>query len=78
MISLLLDKGANPNILSREGMPMLYFAVKQGDIGVIKMLLEKNADVNVRYRHGKTPLFRATEYYKKDLAKILRDAGDVV
>ena len=63
-VRLLLDRGANPNLRSRDGVTPLMEAAQSGrdtvqeQIQVMQMLLDKGADVNARDQHGNTALTR--------------------
>ncbi len=52
----LLDKGANPNIKTGGGLPLLIIAAKKHDVVMLKMLLDKGADVNAKDESGWTAL----------------------
>lgn len=44
MVQLLLEFGADPNILDTNGHSPLYTAVDKGEIKLAKMLIDYNAD----------------------------------
>lgn len=75
LIQLLLDKGANPNIQTKFGPPLLY-AITNSRLQAMKNLIEKGADVNYLIEGKKSyfGLLRQTrtslEYYK-----VLLDGG---
>lgn len=52
----LIDKKANPALVSTEGNTVLHYAVKSNNVGFIKMLLTVGADPRARNQAGKTPL----------------------
>lgn len=56
---LLLEGGADPNYITREGIPILHMAVLHGFDPAIEMLLNFGADPNQPDFKGATPLYRA-------------------
>lgn len=54
--NFLLELGANPNAIDAEGLPVLCYAVKMGDIDLCKLMLEKGAEINQKGENGLTPL----------------------
>lgn len=52
----LLEQGANPNAIDAEGLPVLCYVVKMGDIDLCKLMLDKGADINQKGGNGLTPL----------------------
>ena len=55
-VTVLLEYGAGVNDRSREGLTALHYAVRSGELPVIRYLLEHGADVEARDRGGLTPL----------------------
>jgi ankyrin repeat protein len=55
-VTVLLGYGADANSRSREGLTALHYAVRGGELPVIRHLLEHGADVAARDPGGLTPL----------------------
>lgn len=51
---LLLRRGANPNA-SLAPMPVIFFAVQFGDVGMVRLLIERGADPNCRMSNKVCP-----------------------
>ena len=49
-VQLLLEYGANVNVLGKFGASAFFIASQHGSTEVVKMLLIQGADVNVLYR----------------------------
>jgi ankyrin repeat protein len=77
MTKMLLDKGANPNIVERtEGQtPLHRVAVRGRKKAVAEMLLAHGADMNTRDWYGKTPLSLAKENGHAEIVELLRKHG---
>ncbi len=60
MTTLLLGKGANPNISTPTGDAPLHLAARTGDMELITLLLGKGARINARGANGETPLLILT------------------
>jgi ankyrin repeat protein len=73
-VKLLLDKGANPNTISR-GTPLLNDAVDYGDEEMVKLLLEKGANVNSMDAKGNTPLQIAVKSNNQSMIQLLVKYG---
>lgn len=58
-IEELLTKGANLNVLDKDGYSPLRYAIKKNDINLVKFLIEKGADVNFKYKSDGFPLSSA-------------------
>jgi len=71
---LLLDKGANPNTISK-GKPLLNDAVDYGAEEFVKLLLEKGANVNSKDAEGNTPLQIAVKSNNQSMIQLLMKYG---
>lgn len=74
MMTLLLEKGADPNLRNRRGMSALLLAAKNGHSDAIKLLLDKGADVDCEAQ-GVTPLHAAVAYGHIDAVRLLLGRG---
>ncbi|WP_438456566.1 ankyrin repeat domain-containing protein [Wolbachia endosymbiont of Kerria lacca] len=71
-VSILLNKGTNPNIRDKNGLSALHLAVKLGDCTIIELLLNKGANPNIKsWKNGTTPLFNAVVSNRNDIADLL-------
>lgn len=59
IVRMLLDKGANINLMNDLGVTPLHCAAGNAYIEVVKILLEHGADITARDSRGHTPLFSA-------------------
>ena len=77
MVRLLLLKGADPNVSSRNGFNVypIHSAVAANYDMISKMLLEAGAEVNVVQQSGATPLHSAAHNGNIDLLIVLLEAG---
>ena len=76
-VKILLDAGANPNVLDEDGVTPLWDAVDTGSAAdIVKALLEAGADTNLDIPGGEwTPLFLAVNKGDAETVKALLDAG---
>ena len=44
---LLIDKGANINTKDFYDRPILFYAIKKGNLEIVQILIDKGADINV-------------------------------
>lgn len=72
-VSLLLEKGADPNGVDDDGMPLLFIA-RTADM-LILMAEDRRADLNVRSPHGNTLLLDAIGSYRSDKVEYLLQRG---
>ena len=75
-IQLLIDAGADPNLLSRETRP-LHEAVF-GDWGSptsVRVLLSRGADINAPNENGQTALMVAAQHGEVECLRLLLEAG---
>ena len=88
VVQLLLDRGAEPNMASQNGITPLHWATswagcwpdeypfKDGFKDVVCILLENGANPNMATTDGTTPLHYAVHYYgHKDLVELLLARG---
>ncbi len=75
IISLLLEKGANPNLDLPNIETPLRFAVAKKDKDVISLLTEKNADINFVDSKKQTPLHRAILDESENMVNFLLEKG---
>lgn len=77
VVRLLLLKGADPNVCSRNGYHVypIHSAVAANYNMIAKMLLEAGAEVNVVQMSGATPLHSAAHNGNIDLLIVLLEAG---
>ncbi len=68
--ALLLEKGANPNVRSKDGCTMLYMAARDGDWPKVELLLKHNASPFLKAESSS--LF-AREKLPREIAKIQYD-----
>uniref|UniRef100_A0A6P7GSJ5 Ankyrin-3-like n=1 Tax=Diabrotica virgifera virgifera TaxID=50390 RepID=A0A6P7GSJ5_DIAVI len=72
---LLINNGANKEILDFHGMTPLLKAVKFGHKLIVKILIEVGASTSVRNNFEETPLPIAVRFNYKDIVNILVEAG---
>lgn len=70
IVKLLLKKGADPNLSSNEGSPILA-AVFKGDIAIAKLLLKKKVLVTAVGRDGNSALHYAVLNKDAEMVKLL-------
>ncbi len=75
VVKLLLDKGADVNVVAGGWFTALMLAASSGHKGIVKLLLDKGADVNVADSIGHTALMRASKNGHKEVVKLLLDKG---
>jgi len=75
LVSILLDKKADPSLTSKYGhSPLHYFALK-GDLSSVDLLLKANAPVDTFNSSGHTPLHNAAQFGHPGLVELLIDHG---
>ncbi len=69
-IKLLLDIGADINLLSDSNSTPLHSAVEGGNIDAIRLLLNSGADLSIKNRHNKTPWDYATKSIRDNIPEL--------
>ncbi|MNY67310.1 Ankyrin repeat protein [compost metagenome] len=69
---MLINAGANVNVVQQAGFTPLHAAAQQGDIELIILLLENGAEVDIRMEGGKLPADLAREKGFAEIAEILK------
>jgi len=72
---LLLENGAGPNRLRKDGMAPLHMAVSVGNLEIIQMLFEHGAQIDARNQEGMTPLLLAVAHRQREAVTALVEAG---
>lgn len=71
---MLIEAGANVNVIQHASITPLHIAAQQGNIDMIIILLESGADISVKTDAGMTASDLAFEKGHKELSEILRVA----
>ena len=73
----LLDKGADVNAVTKDGLTPLHMAAQNGDIAMIMLLLEpgRKTKIDPIDSKGWTPLDRAVKWGHPETAEFLRQHG---
>ena len=72
VVNILLNAGADPNIIFCNGLTILHYAVIAGNTDTIKHLLDSGADPNKPKKFGESPLSWAT---RQDVVQLLLSSG---
>lgn len=75
MVRLLLDHGANPNLVVSHADTALMAAARTGNGDIIRALVAKNADVEARDHAGRTALLWAVRSGSLDAVTAILNAG---
>ena len=75
VLKFLIQKGADPNVVSLEGATPLMNAVQSNEAERVQILLDNKANVNAQDYRGFTALHRAAEMGHEKLVGILLDHG---
>lgn len=74
----IIDRGANPNLLMKDGSTPLMVAAREGGSGPsLDLLLQVTGNVNVRNQDGLTALGLAHQRGHGDIVKLIQDRGAV-
>lgn len=76
IIDILIDSGADIFDFDNEGVSIFDMAITYDNVSIVKHILNAGIDVNkTRRRSDFTPLMCAASYGRKEIVKILLDAG---
>jgi len=70
MVSLLLDKGANLESKTRDGLTPLHCAARSGHENVVDMMLQRGAPISAKTKNGLAPLHMASQGDHVDAARL--------
>ncbi|MBT9543779.1 MAG: ankyrin repeat domain-containing protein [Candidatus Sericytochromatia bacterium] len=66
-----IEKGAKSDVKTKQGQPLLLWAVAEGQNALVKLLVAKGASVETKGKEGETPLMLAAAKGNKDLLLFL-------
>ena len=75
VVQLLIESGADQNVVDKRGRTSLHWAVSKGHKEVVQLLIENGADLNVADEEGTTPLHCAARSCNKEMVKLLIERG---
>jgi ankyrin repeat protein len=75
IIKVLIEMGADVNVIESNGLTPLHMAVIVGDVEIVEALASGGADVDAVEYNGCTPLHAAASQGFLEIAKILVDGG---
>lgn len=73
IVKMLLEAGADVNVVQAKGVTPLHSAAHNGNIELLILLLEAGADVKAKMEDGRTASDMAAERGFRDIARILAD-----
>ncbi|MBE9117549.1 ankyrin repeat domain-containing protein [Lusitaniella coriacea LEGE 07157] len=74
MVTLLIEAGANPDLLVNGATPLMI-AAESNCLDIANVLLQTGIDVNFRTENGQTALFFAARSGKIEMMQLLQNAG---
>lgn len=74
-LQILLEKGVNPNSVTKYKNSALHEAAKNGSVEIARILLEKGAKTDLTNEHGFTALLIAAQYGHLEIIKLLLAHG---
>ncbi len=77
VIKFLLQKGADINHISAQGITPLLEAINQGNRVLVKLLITNGSDVNQAGGSGQTPLQLANQNQDQSIMRLLRKNGAI-
>lgn len=74
-IRQLIRKGANPNTMRRDGVPLIHIAIVLGSEKTVWQLVRNGADLEIKSPLGELPLHIAARYNKDIIIRMLIEKG---
>ncbi|XP_046581763.1 uncharacterized protein LOC124289201 [Haliotis rubra] len=75
LTELLINRGADPELLDEEGDNCLHLTCRGGSVDIAKSLIAENMDINKHGEHGRTPLMYASYNGHEHIVKLLLGKG---
>eukprot|EP01035_Chromulina_nebulosa_P040781 gene40781-55129_t len=75
VVTLLLERGAHPNLADKNGKSPLHSAVDKGHRNTVAVLLERGANPNLTDNYGDTPLHKAAQNGHREIILLLLERG---
>jgi ankyrin repeat protein len=75
---ILVEAGADPLALNRNGISPLFLAVQNGNEGIVSLLLDAGADPNTLSENGETLLMTASHTGKPEVVSLLLESGALI
>ena len=75
MTKLLIDNGADVNLVSSLGTPLMNAVTNVWNLDIVKMLIDAGANLNATDKTGKTALFYAFASSNDDVVNLLIEKG---
>ena len=72
LVKLLLDHGAEPDIVDENGRTAL---MNSFDINLVKLLLDRDATINLQDKYGRTALHHLNLTNDPEISKLLKERG---
>lgn len=74
LVSLLIDRGADYNVLGKHGLSLMHLAIILGDASMVTFLLEKNIILARQDDLGQSDFHYAIKNQHEDIVKLLLDS----
>ena len=75
MAKLLIENGANVNLTSTLGTPLMNAVTNIWNLDIVKIIIDAGADLDIKDNNGKTALFYAQASGNSEVVKLLIEHG---
>lgn len=75
IIAILLEKGADPNMSSTTGDPLIYHSLERDYIDILRLLVQGKVNTNTENSQGVSPLFLAAKINEPKVCQVLLEGG---